>query len=471
MATSPDQFAALLQQPPQQQQNTGSSNGPVSPDDFASSLQGQPAQQQQQTQQPQSFVSRLGAQFQPDLDLLKGVGEGVAQTVHGTGELIRRGGNLVSNGLGDAIVPTEGQTALQQIATPTNTTQKVGKTAEDIGEFLLGGEALKGLSIGEKLMQVGKVADYYDKASPFVKSALEYAMNITRGSAVGAGEGAIKSGGDAGEIEKGAALGAAGEAAAPVVKGALGVIGKGAESVASKAKALITDVPAETESKLVGALADIADKNGLEMPEDTSTARDAVKSLADGYQGRAQGVYSQLDKDVPGFQDLREEMLDSQKQARALSQIDPVKSKEAAATADDLRDKMTSLLSDDQKTAWQNADADYTRYKALQRVQGKVNRAGEDLTSDELTNASTLQSGFRSLANSTKNSRPIDYIRRAFGDDADDVLQIVQEGANLANERQAAMKLVGWLGAGSVTAAGIEYAGHKLGKALSGGEH
>jgi hypothetical protein len=350
---------------------------------------------------------------------------------------------------------------LQKIATPDNTTQSVGKKAEDIAEWIAGDSAIKGLSLGDKLLKVGKVAEYCEQASPFVKAAIEHGMNIVRGSAAGATEGALKSGGDTAEIEKGAALGAAGEVGSAVTGKVLG-------KVASKAKALLTDVPGETESKLVDALGNIAEKNGLEMPEGTETARDAVKSLADGYQGRAQSVYSQLDKDIPGFQDLREEMLNSQKQARALSQVDPEKADAARATADELRGKLSDLLNDDQKASWEPADSDYTRYKALQRVQGKVTAAGQDLTSDELTNASRLQSGFRSLANATKNSRPMDYIRRAFGDDTDDVLKVVQEGANLASERQAALKLVGWLGGGAATAAGIEYAGHKLGKALSG---
>src|SRR4051812_4380626 len=59
-------------------------------------------------------------------DLAKGVGEGALSTVHGTGELIRKGLNLVHSGTGDAVVPPTGQAAVDQLATPTNTAQKIG---------------------------------------------------------------------------------------------------------------------------------------------------------------------------------------------------------------------------------------------------------------------------------------------------------------------------------------------------------
>jgi hypothetical protein len=63
-----------------------------------------------------SMLSKAGA---IGTDLAKGVGEGALDTVHGVGEIIRRGGNLLHAGAGDAIVPPEGQAAVNQLATPT----------------------------------------------------------------------------------------------------------------------------------------------------------------------------------------------------------------------------------------------------------------------------------------------------------------------------------------------------------------
>lgn len=151
--------------------------------------------------------------------------KGVLGTVQSASELI----NKIPR-LGPMLMPTAavqaGRQAIQQMPQATTLGGKAGLAAEDIGEFVAGDEALKGLSLGEKLLQVGKVADYYNGAHPFAKAAIHGAMNVMRTTAVGAGIGGLK-GGEEG-AEKGAALGAAGGVAGE----ALGAAGRGLAKVA-----------------------------------------------------------------------------------------------------------------------------------------------------------------------------------------------------------------------------------------------
>lgn len=93
-----------------------------------------------ETPQPASWLSAgLRGAGETLSDLAQGVGEGALNTVHGTGELLRKGGNYIHAGLGDKIIPPVGQNSLKAIATPDNTTQAIGKGVEQTGEMLLPG--------------------------------------------------------------------------------------------------------------------------------------------------------------------------------------------------------------------------------------------------------------------------------------------------------------------------------------------
>lgn len=119
------------------------------------------------------------------LDPVQGFGEGALGTVHGVGEMIRKGANFISTGhtepaeggLGNRIVPKVGQASLDAIATPDNFAQKVGYGGETLAEFLLGDEALKGLSLAQRFQAISKISAALEK-SPRLMMALKLGTSL-----------------------------------------------------------------------------------------------------------------------------------------------------------------------------------------------------------------------------------------------------------------------------------------------------
>jgi len=101
---------------------------------------------------------------------------------------------------------------MQELTRPTpGTVEEFGGMGADIGLFVAGDAALQGLPIGDRLLQAGKIADYYEKASPFVKNTLHATMRAIRGATAGAAVGGATGGKE--KAEMGAATGALGELA------------------------------------------------------------------------------------------------------------------------------------------------------------------------------------------------------------------------------------------------------------------
>jgi hypothetical protein len=144
------------------------------------STSGQAAPQQPFDEKIESTVGDVGTGF------LKGLGD----TTHGVGELLRKGGNLISTGstepeqggLGNALIPKTGQEAFAQMNKPSNTAQWVGYGGETLTEFLLGDEALKGLSLADKLKQAGAVANILQK-SPRLMRAIQMGADVSKAEA------------------------------------------------------------------------------------------------------------------------------------------------------------------------------------------------------------------------------------------------------------------------------------------------
>ncbi len=156
-------------------------------------------------------------------NLIQGIGEGALDTVHGTGELIRKTLNAVPgvDNLGNRVVPVEGQASLAKTATPDNGTQMVGYTLENAAEFMLGDEALKGMSLADKLPKIARAMDVLSK-SPVLRNQIVQKMLAAgvRQGAIGTAQEFVHSGGDVvNSAETGAATGLAGGAAEGVAQG------------------------------------------------------------------------------------------------------------------------------------------------------------------------------------------------------------------------------------------------------------
>ena len=139
------------------------------------------------------------------------VGAGILK---GAGQTVNTVSGLVSKVAPGLVCPSD-VAGLATMETPTNTAQKVGVGAEGIAEFFLGDEALKGLSIAERLGMASKVAKLAE-TNPVIAKIITGGLNAVRTGTTSAAQSALH----APEGERGSAAltgaeyGAAGSAVA-----------------------------------------------------------------------------------------------------------------------------------------------------------------------------------------------------------------------------------------------------------------
>jgi len=109
---------------------------------------------------------------------LEGIGEGVFGTLAGGADIANKVGSHLglSNGQPGVVSKTLHGLAGDNNATH-GTAQNIGQGIENIAEFMMGDEALKGLSMADKLKQVSSVMKYIEK-SPAIAKALELGINV-----------------------------------------------------------------------------------------------------------------------------------------------------------------------------------------------------------------------------------------------------------------------------------------------------
>lgn len=125
-------------------------------------------------------------------DFVKGGAESFAHGMAGAGEL----GNKLSGGMLDKAAEAIGnlaklpkftgganpyESAQAAIGSPKNISEQAGYGGENLLEIISGDEALKGLSLSEKMLQTGKVAQILEKA-PKLMEYLKLGANAAKGS-------------------------------------------------------------------------------------------------------------------------------------------------------------------------------------------------------------------------------------------------------------------------------------------------
>jgi hypothetical protein len=449
--------------------------------DVFDAVAAQASQPSQSSPQQPTGISRLWTLDNPDPNAPKpdniqqikdaaiGAGKTIAKGLGNIGDIATLGITHLSPNSDKASAGIGAQgTALN----PANEDQKAGGYIGDAINFELGSrifDSLAHLPLAERIVQSAKALKTIQD-----HPVLAHVAGKALTSAGEAGTGTFVDTGSPKKAAEGAAIGAV---AGPALEGVSAVAGKAgkvasaisgkASEIASGLRNLATDIPKETESKLVSAIGDAAENSGFERGE-ASTLKDAVSNLADNFKSRAQGVYQQLDEDAPGFQELKDKIANLKSAYKQQLNFDPTKADEIAGTLKSAEANMADLLDDGQRARWSQADQDWSRYKALQQVQGKANRAASDLTSDELQDVGSLHSGVRSLTNATRKGAPIDVLAKAFGDDAASIRQIVQDASDIKSNTQAAKLFLKWAGYASPVVGGAIYGGSKLAGALSG---
>jgi len=85
-----------------------------------------------------------------------------------------------------------------------------------------------------------------------------------------------------------------------------------------------------------------------------------------------------------------------------------------------------------------------------------------------LENVGRLGSGMKSLSNTTQRGAPVDFLERAFGDDADGLKQIIQNGVKDAKTSDAVRGILWKTLGGTAGVGGTGYVAHKIANALHG---
>jgi hypothetical protein len=212
------------------------------------------------TESGQPEESTLGKIGDVAGDVSSGFGNALMDTVHGIGTLLNK-----VPGVGETLAPTEGLAAEKKgIQSPEGTAQWVGYGGENLAEFMLGDEALKGLSMADKFKQISGAMGLLEK-SPRLMRAIQMGADVGKATGelgeeakaliqknpllarlVGAGMDALRQGAVAGaqetaktgSPEKGLKAGVEQGATSGVLGAAFGTLGRVAEKAGEAGKAV-----------------------------------------------------------------------------------------------------------------------------------------------------------------------------------------------------------------------------------------
>jgi hypothetical protein len=378
--------------------------------------QGQPAQP--------GIMSKVG-------DVVNDVGlgavKGVWDTASGVSSLLNK-----IPGVGETLAPSAGVAAMKQTAQPTNTAQSVGKGAEDIGEFFLGDEALKGVSLGEKALKAAGLAEKYEKASPFVRKAIEHIMTGARAGTVAGTETTAKTGDVKQGLEAGAAAGAGGTALSAVGD----ALGSGLKYI--QAAKAFKELPGALDKGLTETISQKAVADGLK-----ATAGDtAAEHLADSalqYKERAKQGYELVDNAVNGeLQPIQDKLKATKKAISIQSNLDPEKADALKATKADLEKKLSETIAKakangvpDAEDVIKKADADYNTFHAQSQLSTQLARKATETGG---ASPAGMQTWARNLG-TPKVVGQTSRLEQALGKDgAEAVHNLTQEGLAKAKE-------------------------------------
>lgn len=224
--------------------------------------------------------------------------------IKGLGETAHTIGRVINAATGDNIkwLPTSLEEPKELGS--ANGGEIAGKIGESIAEFALGDEALKGLSIAEKLGIAHKITEFA-KTSPLAAKLLDLGLNAIRGGAVGGVTGGAHEGKQG--AETGAALGAGAELAAPVVSKVAGKVVEGAKAVKSAlfpSEEVGSQVTKDLIRKSLGnkADADIVDEiaGRIDKPKVLSSVENEMKLAKANIDTELPSLNSQLDQTLAG---------------------------------------------------------------------------------------------------------------------------------------------------------------------------
>jgi hypothetical protein len=276
-----------------------------------------------------------------------------------------------------------------------------GNAASQLTGFFLGDEALKGLSVADRLLEAGKMAKVVEK-SPLLTRIVSAAI---RGGTVGGVQNGLTSGTGSGALT-GAITGALGaplgEGIAAAVPGTIDAVGSAAGKasdamgrIAENVKAAIKPgvVQDALQADLRNILNDAAKEAGVN-PSASQSIRDVANDVSNAVQSKAKSAYDALDEATGGrVQRFKDAVKNVQQKIRELNGIDP-----------DQEGAYVEKLNDLQAAHEKAMDEASTALKA----QGKTQSAKQllDQANSDFRKSSALLDTSKQIQSSVEGLRP-----------------------------------------------------------------
>ena len=122
----------------------------------------------------------------------KGFIKGVGDTVTGVAGLLHKARQIAHPGEEDTLIPEQGVNALDQASEAHGFSEGTGKVLENIAEFMLGDEALKSLSMTQKLSKILPQLKAIEKSPRLVQWFARHLPTAVRQGVVAGGQGLAK---------------------------------------------------------------------------------------------------------------------------------------------------------------------------------------------------------------------------------------------------------------------------------------
>jgi hypothetical protein len=233
--------------------------------------------------------------------LTAGVAKGTMETLHTLGAAA---GHLMPTSWRDKLGLPSSFTEPDYLQS-SNGAETAGKVAENIAEFAMGDEALKGLQISARLGIASKLATMA-KSSPYVARMLELGMNAVRGGFVTVPQQMAHGATPAQALKTGAEATALGAGTGAVIETASPLVGKAAKAVRDVIDTHAVQEPLQTGVRDI--LGNAAEDAGVTKSASPSI-RKVAEDTADAVYAKSKSQYAALDEATGGrFQRFKDRL-------------------------------------------------------------------------------------------------------------------------------------------------------------------
>lgn len=403
---------------------------------------------------------------------LEGIGEGVFGTIAGASDLADKMTGTMPGAANHYLHTLAGDNDATR-----GTAQTVGRMGETLAEFILGDEALKGLSVSDRLLKASKAARTIEE-SPALMRIFDAGVRAIRSTAVGATQGALKSGGDVNDSIGAGIAGGVGSAVIPEAFDAVKAIPHVAGVVSEAMRGAEKVVQPELQGALRQMLSDVAAENGISVPKDKAM-RDVAEHVGEQLKAKGSSLYRDIDTALGGtrFQSFDEQISNVRKALRNDTGVDHDLTGRLIERLNDLEDAKanamhTAIEKGMDPRDFQQANAYWRQGSAIQDLSAIIRRSTSGLPENLKDGSDAANASNGEVVSPNKLSPAIHRMRdsgrlsQAIGPSrADELLRQVESArartTDIAANRKIIRKVVTG-GAAAAGATGLGYGGYEI---------